>query len=243
MKKKVLISIIILTVISGVLIGGYSYSSKIEHDKQVKLERRIRAKKAYQKLENQAKTAINQAYISRSNSDIDKANHAIDKLNKNDKKNLKEKMNHLLELLEIIQKTNNSIEQAKKTKSNEDITIAQQLIDNISDDYLAKDKAQFQTSLDELTKSISEEKAQAETARIKAEQQAETSTLVEQQANYADNQNNYQAQVIQETPAVSSNADSSVTSGGSYGVIPGTNNGVGWATSPADVPEGAVIQP
>ena len=25
--------------------------------------------------------------------------------------------------------------------------------------------------------------------------------------------------------------------------IPGTNNGVGWATSPADVPEGAVIQP
>ena len=39
------------------------------------------------------------------------------------------------------------------------------------------------------------------------------------QESYADNQNNYQPQVIQETPAVSSNADSSVTSGGSYGVI------------------------
>lgn len=239
MQKKVLIGIIILTVISGAIIGGYIYSSKIEQDKQVKLERKIRAKKAYQKLEKQAKTAINQAYISRSKADIDRANHSIDKLNKNDKKNLKEKMNRLLELLEIIQKTNNSIEQAKKTKSDEDITIAQQLIDSISEDYLAKDKAQFQTSLDQLTKSISEEKAQAEIARI----EAESSALAQQQASYADNQNNYQAQVIQETPAVSSNTDSSVTSGGSYGVIPGTNNGVGWATSPADVPEGAVIQP
>lgn len=77
----------------------------------------------------------------------------------------------------------------------------------------------IQTSLDELTKSISEEKAQSETARIKAEQEAESSAIAEQQESYADNQNNYQPQVIQETPAVSSNADSSVTSGGSYGVI------------------------
>ncbi|MGC5927566.1 hypothetical protein [Enterococcus faecalis] len=243
MKKKVLIVIIVLTIIGGALIGGYAYSSKIAYDKQVKLERNIRAKKAYQKLEKQANVAINQAYISRSNADIDIANHAINKLNKNDQKSLKEKMNHLLELIEIIEKTNDSIKHAKKTKSEADITITQQLIDSINDDYLAKDKAQFQTSIDELKKSISEEKARAETARIKAEQEAETSALAEQQASYTDNQNNFQAQVIQETSSVSSNTDSSATSGGSYGVIPGTNNGVGWASSPEDVPQGAVIQP
>ncbi|MBS7576097.1 MULTISPECIES: hypothetical protein [unclassified Enterococcus] len=47
------------------------------------------------------------------------------------------------------------------------------------------------------------------------------------------------------------NPDGSVTAGNgdqtlggwNVGVVPDTNNGVGWATSPVDVPDGAVIQP
>lgn len=63
-------------------------------------------------------------------------------------------MNHLLELIRIIDKTDDSIKHAKETKSEADITIAQQLIDSNNNDYLSKYKAQYQTPLDELKKSI-----------------------------------------------------------------------------------------
>ena len=88
MNKRVIVSIIVVILI-GVITGGvYAYQSKVEHDKQVKLER----DKAYRKIEVSVDKAVELAYNSRKNTDIENANKSIEKLKKSDQKDLKERM-------------------------------------------------------------------------------------------------------------------------------------------------------
>ncbi|MGL9972463.1 hypothetical protein [Enterococcus sp. DIV1420a] len=114
---------------------------------------------------------------------------------------------------------------------------------------------------------------EAENARLQAQEQADyEAQQAYQQSQGADNNNystqnqanNVYAPVQQQAYQQSQGADNnnystqnqannayapnqqqatSAPSEGSSGVIPGTNNGVGWASDPSQVPPGAVIQP
>lgn len=112
-------------------------------------------------------------------------------------------------------------------------------------------------------------KQEAETARVQAEKEAsqqvsdnqpnQSQSPVQAEARentvpYQSNQSQGEAQgntepYYQSQQSVQENSQQNIgnsgtaSSSGSSGVIPGTNNGVGWASDPSQVPPGAVIQP
>jgi hypothetical protein len=105
------------------------------------------------------------------------------------------------------------------------------------------DKAQI-TQLQKIAKEKADleakKKQEAETARIQAEKEAsENQSSQSQNAVQEETQGNTAPYQSQQNSGNTGNA----SSGGSSGVIPGTNNGVGWASDPSQVPPGAVIQP
>lgn len=173
MNKKVIVSILVVVLI-GVISGGvYAYQSKVEHDKQVKLER----DKNYHKLVASADEAVELAYNSRKNTDIENANKSIDKLKKSDQKTLKEKIEKLDKLLSEINSAKATVEKANSSKSEEDLLNTQKSIDILKDEYQEKDKVAFQENLDKIKKAIADEKA-----RVKAEQEAKVKAEQERKA-------------------------------------------------------------
>lgn len=112
-------------------------------------------------------------------------------------------------------------------------------------------------------------KREAETARVQAEKEAsqqvsdnqpnQSQSPVQAEARentvpYQSNQSQGEAQgntepyyqsqqSVQEDSQQNIANSGTASSSGSSGVIPGTNNGVGWASDPSQVPPGAVIQP
>lgn len=160
MNKRVIVSILVVILI-GVITGGvYAYQSKVEHDKQVKLER----DKAYRKIEVSVDKAVELAYNSRKNTDIENANKSIEKLKKSDQKDLKERMGKLDKLLSEINSAKATVEKASSSKSEEDLLNAQKSIDILKDEYQEKDRVAFQENLDKIKKAIADEKA-----RVKVE--------------------------------------------------------------------------
>lgn len=148
MNKRVIVSILVVVLI-GVISGGvYAYQSKVEHDKQVKLER----DKNYHKLETSADEAVELAYNSRKNIDIENANKSIEKLKNSDQKNLKDKMGKLDKLLSEINSTKVAVEKADSSKTEADLLNAQKAIDILKDEYQAKDKSIFQENLNNIKK-------------------------------------------------------------------------------------------
>ena len=124
MNKKVIVSILVVILI-GVISGGvYTYQSKVEHDKQVKLE----YENDYRKLEKNADEAVQLAYNSRKNEDIENANKSIEKLNKSDQKTLKEKIEKLDKVLSEINSTKVAVEKAYSRKTEADLLNAQKLL-------------------------------------------------------------------------------------------------------------------
>ncbi len=184
MNKRVIVSILVVVLI-GVITGGvYAYQSKVEHDKQVKLER----DKAYRKIEVSVDKAVELAYNSRKNTDIENTNKSIEKLKKSDQKDLKERMGKLDKLLSEINSAKATVEKASSSKSEEDLLNAQKSIDILKDEYQEKDRVAFQENLDKIKKSIADEKA-----RVKAEQEAKVKAEQERKALEQDsglNQNN-----------------------------------------------------
>lgn len=184
MNKRVIVSILAVILI-GVISGGvYAYESKVEHDKQVKLEH----DKDYRKLEKNADEAVQLAYNSRKNEDIENANKSIEKLKKSDQKTLKEKIEKLDKLLSEINSTKVAVEKADSSKTEEDLLNAQKAIDSLKDEYQVKDKSIFQENLNDIKKAIADEKA-----RVKAEQESKVKAEQERNALKQDsglNQNN-----------------------------------------------------
>lgn len=184
MNKRVIVSILVVILI-GVITGGvYAYQSKVEHDKQVKLER----DKAYRKIEVSVDKAVELAYNSRKNTDIENANKSIEKLKKSDQKDLKERMGKLDKLLSEINSAKATVEKASSSKSEEDLLNAQKSIDILKDEYQEKDRVAFQENLDKIKKAIADEKA-----RVKVEQEAKVKAEQERKALEQDsglNQNN-----------------------------------------------------
>lgn len=184
MNKRVIVSILVVVLI-GVITGGvYAYQSKVEHDKQVKLER----DKAYRKIEVSVDKAVELAYNSRKNTDIENTNKSIEKLKKSDQKDLKERMGKLDKLLSEINSAKATVEKASSSKSEEDLLNAQKSIDILKDEYQEKDRVAFQENLDKIKKAIADEKA-----RVKAEQEAKVKAEQERKALEQDsglNQNN-----------------------------------------------------
>ncbi|MGG6795911.1 UNVERIFIED_CONTAM: hypothetical protein KB582_08875 [Streptococcus canis] len=170
MNKRVIVSILVVVFI-GVISGGvYAYQSKVEHDKQVKLE----YENDYRKLEKNADEAVQLAYNSRKNEDIENANKSIEKLNKSDQKTLKEKIEKLDKVLSEINSTKVAVEKAYSRKTEADLLNAQKAIDSLKDEYQAKDKSIFQENLNNIKKAIADEKARVEVeqeAKVKAEQE------------------------------------------------------------------------
>jgi sortase (surface protein transpeptidase) len=179
MNKRVIVSILVVVLI-GVISGGvYAYQSKVEHDKQVKLER----DKNYHKLETSADEAVELAYNSRKNIDIENANKSIEKLKNSDQKNLKDKMGKLDKLLSEINSTKVAVEKAVSSKTEADLLNAQKAIDILNDEYQAKDKSIFQENLNNIKKAIADEKARVEQeAKIKAEQEVKVKAEQERKA-------------------------------------------------------------
>ena len=179
MNKKVIVSILVVVLI-GVISGGvYAYQSKVEHDKQVKLER----DKNYHKLETSADEAVELAYNSRKNIDIENANKSIEKLKNSDQKNLKDKMGKLDKLLSEINSTKVAVEKVDSSKTEADLLNAQKAIDILKDEYQAKDKSIFQENLNNIKKAIADEKARVEQeAKIKAEQEVKVKAEQERKA-------------------------------------------------------------
>lgn len=184
MNKKVIASILVFVLI-GVISGGvYAYQSKVDHDKQVKLEH----DKDYRKLEKNADEAVQLAYNSRKNEDIENANKSIEKLKKSDQKTLKEKIEKLDKLLSEINSTKVAVEKADSSKTEEDLLNAQKAIDSLKDEYQVKDKSIFQENLNDIKKAIADEKD-----RVKADQEAKVKAEQERNALEQDsglNQNN-----------------------------------------------------
>lgn len=184
MNKKVIASILVFVLI-GVISGGvYAYQSKVDHDKQVKLQH----DKDYRKLEKNADEAVQLAYNSRKNEDIENANKSIEKLKKSDQKTLKEKIEKLDKLLSEINSTKVAVEKADSSKTEEDLLNAQKVIDSLKDEYQVKDKSIFQENLNDIKKAIADEKA-----RVKADQEAKVKAEQERNALEQDsglNQNN-----------------------------------------------------
>ncbi|WP_285141064.1 hypothetical protein [Lactococcus petauri] len=170
MNKRVIVSILVVVFI-GVISGGvYAYQSKVEHDKQVKLE----YENDYRKLEKNADEAVQLAYNSRKNEDIENANKSIEKLKKSDQKTLKEKIEKLDKLLSEINSTKVAVEKAYSRKTEADLLNAQKAINSLKDEYQAKDKSIFQENLNNIKKVIADEKARAKAeqeTKIKAEQE------------------------------------------------------------------------
>ena len=170
MNKRVIVSILVVVFI-GVISGGvYAYQSKVEHDKQVKLE----YENDYRKLEKNADEAVQLAYNSRKNEDIENANKSIEKLNKSDQKTLKEKIEKLDKVLSEINSTKVAVEKAYSRKTEADLLNAQKAIDSLKDEYQAKDKSIFQENLNNIKKAIADEKARVEVEqedKVKAEQE------------------------------------------------------------------------
>ena len=179
MNKRVIVSILVVVLI-GVISGGvYAYQSKVEHDKQVKLER----DKNYHKLETSADEAVELAYNSRKNIDIENANKSIEKLKNSDQKNLKDKMGKLDKLLSEINSTKVAVEKVDSSKTEADLLNAQKAIDILKDEYQAKDKSIFQENLINIKKAIADEKARVEQeAKIKAEQEVKVKAEQERKA-------------------------------------------------------------
>lgn len=179
MNKRVIVSILVVVLI-GVISGGvYAYQSKVEHDKQVKLER----DKNYHKLETSADEAVELAYNSRKNIDIENANKSIEKLKNSDQKNLKDKMGKLDKLLSEINSTKVAVEKVDSSKTEADLLNAQKAIDILKDEYQAKDKSIFQENLNNIKKAIADEKARVEQeAKIKAEQEVKVKAEQERKA-------------------------------------------------------------
>ena len=179
MNKKVIVSILVVVLI-GVISGGvYAYQSKVEHDKQVKLEH----DKDYRKLKKNADEAVQLAYNSRKNEDIENANKSIEKLKKSDQKDLKERMGKLDKLLSEINSAKATVEKASSSKSEEDLLNAQKSIDILKDEYQEKDRVAFQENLNNIKKAIADEKARAEQeAKIKAEQETKVKAEQERKA-------------------------------------------------------------
>lgn len=179
MNKKVIVSILVVVLI-GVISGGvYAYQSKVEHDKQVKLEH----DKDYRKLEKNADEAVQLAYNSRKNEDIENANKSIEKLKKSDQKTLKKKIEKLDKLLSEINYTKVAVEKADSSKTEADLLNAQKAIDSLKDEYQVKNKSIFQENLNNIKKAIAYEKAKAEQeAKIRAEQEAKVKAEQERKA-------------------------------------------------------------
>lgn len=179
MNKKVIVSILVVVLI-GVISGGvYAYQSKVEHDKQVKLEH----DKDYRKLKKNADEAVQLAYNSRKNEDIENANKSIEKLKKSDQKTLKEKIEKLDKLLSEINSTKVAVKKADFSKTETDLLNAQKVIDSLKDEYQVKNKSIFQENLNNIKKAIADEKARAEQeAKIKAEQETKVKAEQERKA-------------------------------------------------------------
>lgn len=99
---------------------------------------------------------------------------------------------------------------------------------------IAKEKADLEAK----------KKQEAETARVQAEKEA-SQQVADNQSNQSQNtvQGETQDNIVSYQSQENTGNSGTASSNGSSGVVPGTNNGVGWASDPSQVPPGAVIQP
>lgn len=99
---------------------------------------------------------------------------------------------------------------------------------------IAKEKADLEAK----------KKQEAETARVQAEKEA-SQQVADNQSNQSQNtvQRETQDNIVPYQSQENTGNSGTASSSGSSGVVPGTNNGVGWASDPSQVPPGAVIQP
>ena len=148
---------------------------------------------------------------------------------------------HEQEVKDQVTKVKLSLDKAGKSKDDKDIAATQKAIDELTDKLAFEDKKTLQVNLDNLKKAIKTEKEAKEKAEAdKKAQEAQAAAAKVEQEQAAQEA---QAQVSSAASQPSYEAPSAPSSGGSSGVIPGTNNGVGWASDASQVPPGAVIQP
>lgn len=175
------ISIVILTILiisSGVIYTIY------QHNQEVKVEQKERKRATYQALQDEANKQVAQAATDLDKKQIDKANKAISKLDDKDQTPLLDKLAHVSEEVEKIEATQASITKAKNSKTEEDITLAQENINQLSQVNEKQTKEAFQKSLDSIraeSKKIAEEKA-VEENHLVASKEEDSNKLTESNA-------------------------------------------------------------
>ena len=189
---------------------GIIHQQKVEAERIAKEEREALIKKDKEFLDK-AQIAVDLAYSTRKEEDIELAKSAISKINDNkkkDKQKLSDKLTQLIEFLKQLDNTHKQLSKTEKSKSQTDIDATQKLIDNMTDDYLKKDKEEIQKKLNKIkadkAKSDKEKADKAKAEQLKNEQ---TQVI-----------NNY-------TPPTNSESDgyASPETGGNY--TPPTNHG------------------
>ena len=208
MKNK---KVVLITILALVILGGISFSTlhyqKVEAERIAKEEREALIKEVLDK----AQIAVDLAYSTRKEEDMELAKSAISKINDNkkkDKQKLSDKLTQLIEFLKQLDDTHKQLSKTEKSKSQTDIDATQNLIDNMTVDYLKKDKEEIQKKLNKIkadkAKSDKEKADKAKAEQLKNEQ---TQVI-----------NNY-------TPPTNSESDgyASPETGGNY--TPPTNHG------------------
>ncbi|MGM0197266.1 hypothetical protein [Enterococcus sp. AZ180] len=194
---------------------------------------------------------------------VDKGYYA--KLEKSSKQSLvsvndKIKSIHEQEVKDQVTKVKLSLDKAGKSKDDKDIAETQKAIDGLTDKLAAKDKKTLQVNLDNLKKTIKAEKdkaakeakekaeadkkaQEAQAAAAKAEQEQAAAQEAQTQAQANANASSSQGSSAASQPSYEAPSAPASSGSGSSGVIPGTNNGVGWASDAGSVPSGGVVQP
>lgn len=267
MKKmnKIIIGIVItLLVIAG---GSYGIYANVQYQKEVKLAEQHKKKvvKEEKQVNDLQKTfdvrKDNAQEILKNLSDLklttNKAKKIQEKFCNADKQQFVELENEIISGLTISDKDKKFSEISSLQENVKAIQNELGKVEKMTSIFTDKQIKVFTDKLNALIKSennqitqlqkIAKEKSELE-ATAKAQQEAENARLqAQEQANYeTQSQNSVPNGSTTNTPNYSSEGNTqspSNSSGDRTGVIDGTNNGVGWAMTPDDVPPGAVIQP
>ncbi|GBG96690.1 polysaccharide deacetylase family protein [Lactococcus termiticola] len=156
--RNITIAVIALLVIG---IGGTGLAIKLNHDQQV-----------YAALKSKEADAEEKAKKSRKPEDIQLAQKLADELKDGDKTVATEHIKDLKSDLIKLNNASSAVDKADAKPTEEDTSLAQKLVDQLSSDYLSKDKEGLQKRLDKDKEVVAKQKEAAEAAKKAAAEAA-----------------------------------------------------------------------
>lgn len=164
---------IITGVVAGILIlGGIGTGVAVDAHNKAEAQEKAKAEKAYDTKVSEAKAALKQAEKFKAHNDVDNAIAKITKLRKADQKAMLKTTDELDKLWKQVDNAVAGVLKAEKSKSDQDVTAAQKLLDGLKDKKQAEQKKLGQERLDKLKAAIKTSKDKANAEKSKAEEKA-----------------------------------------------------------------------